>query len=209
VEALAADRHLDGDGAVMGRSTQGLLLALGALSLFGLLVAWFGPSEPPRRIPSAPALAEQGATPVVRSASPLSPSGDHPPPRIAKGVEARALAPPEVRLRPLAEEAPGHDAREHPHPITERHRRIQHENNLRALLNEAVTARDGERVRVLLREYRLSHPEGDNRLQAGYEVLAECLANPGNSARVEAARYYDAHRGSILRRSIRRVCLEG
>ncbi len=37
----------------METRTKALAVALGALSLFGLLVAWFGPSEPPTRIPSA------------------------------------------------------------------------------------------------------------------------------------------------------------
>ncbi len=70
-----------------------------------------------------------------------------------------------------------------------------------------VTARNGERVRELFaRVPAESTREDPNRLQAGYQVLAgECLTNPSDTARVEAARYYDAHRGSILRRSIRRV----
>ena len=176
----------------METRTKALVVALGALSLFGLLVAWFGPSEPPTRIPSAAV----GFT-EAREKAPLS------------APSPRPFAPPEARPGARAEQEPGHDAREHPHPITERHRRIQQENNLRALLNEAVSARNGERMRELLREYRLSHPEDPNRLQAGYEVIAECLANPGDTARLEAARYYDAHRSWNLRRSIRRVCHEG
>jgi hypothetical protein len=186
----------------MDARTKALVVALGALTLFGLLVAWFGPSEPPKRASNTAAPVAEATEPrlVVKSPSPLSPSGDH---------EARPFAPLEARPGARVHDASEHDEREHPHPITERHRSIQRENNLRALLNEAVTARNGERVRELLREYRLSHPEDPNRLQAGYQVLAECLTNPSDTARVEAARYYDAHRGSILRRSIRRVCLEG
>jgi hypothetical protein len=174
---------------MMERRTQGLLLALGALSLFGLAIAWFGPSEPPKSILGA-------ARPAAES------------------TETRAVTAPHSRAAPEAPSGvptqvePRHE-REHPHPITERHRKIQHENNLRALLGEAISARDGERLRALAREYRLSHPDDPNRLQAGYDVIAECLANPSDAARLEAARYYDAHRSSILRRSIRRVCLEG
>lgn len=176
----------------MEKRTKVLAVALGALSLFGLLIAWFGPSESPKRIPSAAVGVAE-----AREQAPLS------------AASAPPFAPPEARPGARAEEEPRYAELEHPHPITERHRKIQRENNLRALLNEAVSARNGERVRELLREYRLSHPEDENRLQAGYEVLAECLANPGDTARLEAARYYDAHRSSILRRSIRRVCLEG
>jgi hypothetical protein len=175
----------------MTSRSQGLLVALGALSLFGVVVAWFGSSEPPRSVTSASFPAgEATMSRTVMASSPLR------------------LAPPEARPGARAESEPGHGEREHPHPITERHRKIQHENNLRALLGEAIAARDGKRLRALAREYRVSHPDDPNRLQAGYDVLAECLANPSDAARLEAARYYDAHRSSILRRSIRRVCLE-
>ncbi len=175
----------------MERRARGLLVALGALALFGVVVSMtpIGDTEP---TPSAPrSVAEEPESSAATTSSPLPP--------------ATAEARPSVQIQGVQ----GHDEREHPHPITERHRKIQHENNLRALLGEALAARDGERLRALAREYRLSHPDDPNRLQAGYDVLAECLANPSDAARLEAARYYDAHRSSILRRSIRRVCLEG
>ena len=39
-------------------------------------------------------------------------------------------------------------------------------------------------------------------------VAAECLDHPGPAATAAAQRYYDRERGSILRRYIRRTCLE-
>jgi hypothetical protein len=172
----------------MDGRTRALAVALGALALFGILVAWFEGGPAPQRSSAAP--------------WPETPEKSRPPSSPRAIVEAKVSAKIETHTP--------HDAHaKGPHPITEEHRKIQHENNLRALLDEALRARDAERVRALVREYRLRHPDDPNRLQEGYEVLAECLTNPGDAARLEATRYYEAHRSSILRRTIRRVCLEG
>lgn len=97
----------------------------------------------------------------------------------------------------------------HPHPITERHREIQRENGLIMLLNDAMAARKGARMRELVREYRERLPRGSEQLREGYEIIAECLENPSQESRAAGERYYAEHRSSTLRRFVRRYCVEG
>lgn len=102
-----------------------------------------------------------------------------------------------------------HEGPAHPHPITQRHVEIQHENGLIGLLNDAMSARNGARMRELVHEYRRTHPGDPNHLQDGYEIIADCLAAPGESSRAAAEGYYAEHRASTVRRFVRRICLEG
>ncbi|MDC0681485.1 hypothetical protein [Sorangium atrum] len=102
-----------------------------------------------------------------------------------------------------------HEGPAHPHPITQRHVEIQHENGLIGLLNDAMGARNGARMRELVHEYRRTHPGDPNHLQDGYEIIADCLDAPGESSRAAAEGYYAEHRASTVRRFVRRICLEG
>jgi len=95
-----------------------------------------------------------------------------------------------------------------PHPITPQHQRIFHENNLIGDLNGAMDAKDAAGLRALLRQYRDEYPEDAHVLQDGYELVANCLEQPGAETRAIAQRYYDEQRDSGLRRYIRRYCLE-
>ncbi|WP_437593563.1 hypothetical protein [Sorangium sp. So ce1000] len=101
------------------------------------------------------------------------------------------------------------DGPAHPHPITPRHIEIQHENGLIAMLNDAMSARNGARMRELVHEYRRTHPRDTNQLQDGYEVIADCLEAPGEASRAAAEGYYAEHRASTVRRFVRTICLEG
>jgi hypothetical protein len=95
-----------------------------------------------------------------------------------------------------------------PHPITPKHRRIFRENNLIGDLNGAMDVADVAGLRKLVRQYRDEYPEDAHVLQAGYELIADCLDRPGPETRARAQRYYDEELASGLRRYIRRHCLE-
>lgn len=97
---------------------------------------------------------------------------------------------------------------EHPHPITAEHQRLRRERALLAQLDRAIDFHDGRELRELLDRYRREFPEDEQRLQAGYGVIAACLNAPGSNSRVAAASFYAQQRGSSLRRWVRRVCLE-
>lgn len=95
-----------------------------------------------------------------------------------------------------------------PHPITPQHERIFHENNLIGDLNGAMDVKDAAGLRRLLAQYRDEYPEDAHVLQDGYELIANCLEQPGEATRAAAQRYYDEQLDSGLRRYIRRYCLE-
>ena len=96
-----------------------------------------------------------------------------------------------------------------PHPITAEHQRIFRENNLIGDLNGAMDVQDAAGLRALLKQYRDEYPEDAHVLADGYELIANCLEQPGPETRAAAQRYYDEQLDSGLRRYIRRHCLEG
>jgi len=96
----------------------------------------------------------------------------------------------------------------HPHPITPQHERIFRENNLTFSLDGAVDVEDVPGIRRLLAIYRREFPEDSLVLQQGYELIADCLEQPGERTRAAAQRFYDTELASALRRHVRRHCLE-
>ncbi|MGK4008224.1 hypothetical protein WMF31_36740 [Sorangium sp. So ce1036] len=179
--------------------------SVAALMLLGAALYLVDRSREPdgRRPPSSRQEASRGETP--REAA--SHRASNAPPASAGSTALAAT----VDDLPLIGPSPGdrHDGPAHPHPITPRHLEIQHENGLIALLNDAMSARDGARMRELTREYRRTHPEDPSRLQGGYEVIADCLEAPGEESRAAAERYYAERRASTVRRFVRTICLEG
>lgn len=149
--------------------------------------------------------APRQAAPRRASAEPPAPSGsaEH-----AAAVDDLASAVDDL---PVTGPGPDdrHDGPAHPHPITPRHLEIQHENGLIALLHDAMSARNGARMRELVHEYRRAHPGDPSQLADGYEVIAACLETPGEESRAAAAGYYAERRASTVRRFVRRICLEG
>jgi hypothetical protein len=129
-------------------------------------------------------------------------------------VAAAAPAPApaardEIPIVPVGNDDPRPDGPMHPHPITDRHIRIQNENALLGQLNGAMDVADAAGLRRLLDEYRQEYPDDPEKLQEGYGIIADCLEHPGNdAAKAAAQRYYDVERGSILRRFVSRHCLE-
>jgi hypothetical protein len=151
---------------------------------------------------------------------PESPAAE---PSAALAAPARALREPfaasvspaleraadDIPIMPAgAAEAPTEEPR-HPHPHTPIHDRIYRENTLYGQLNGAMDVKDVQGMRRLLAEYRDEYPEDAHFLQEGYTVIADCLERPGDeAARTAGERYWHERRASILRRYVRRHCLE-
>jgi hypothetical protein len=147
----------------------------------------------PRRVPPvvAPAHEESSAR-----GEPLAVEGK-PVPRADDGVPLRDPGPIDSHQGPV-----------HPHPITPGHVSIQRENALIGAMNDAMAVSDGPRLQALLGTYRAEYPDDPQQLQAGYQVIVACLEHPGAESRADAQRYDDEHRGSTLRRFVRRHCLD-
>jgi len=107
-----------------------------------------------------------------------------------------------------AEPAKGPEPGEHPHPITPAHERIFRENNLVGALNLAVDLEDATKLRELVAQYRAEYPEDAHRLQAGYALIADCLAQLDSQTRERAQRFWETQISSQTRRYVRRYCLE-
>ncbi|WP_437515742.1 hypothetical protein [Sorangium sp. So ce1099] len=192
---------MDGDDSM--KPARGLWL-VAAPMLLGAALCLVGRSREPDGRP--PPASRQGAS--LEEAPRQAPRrASDEPPAFAGSAEPAAA----VDELPVAGPGPDdrHDGPAHPHPITQRHREIQHENALIALLNDAMSARDGARMRELVREYRRAHPGDPSRLADGYEIIAACLEAPGEESRAAAAGYHAERRASTVRRFVRRFCLGG
>jgi len=173
------------------RALLGLTVALAACAA---IITSMGTGEPrgPRSVASRerPPRAKQDATIEARV---------HPPtPTVQTRNETRASTGPTL---------PRETPRAPSHPTTPEHARIQHELGLIRQLSDAYDRQDSAAMRVLLAEYRHVHQDDPHAMQAGYEILADCIEDP-EAARAEAQQYYTVERASTLRRLIRRSCLE-
>jgi hypothetical protein len=149
---------------------------------------------------------------ALRPACPQAPRESRPPgtdDRAASSHQAETLQVADDNL-PIRDPGPidTHAGPVHPHPITPQHVRIQQENALIGALNDAMNLSDGPRLHELLDRYRAEYPEDPSQLQLGYQVIADCLERPGAESRGAATRYYEKHRGSIVRRFVGRHCLD-
>ncbi|WP_437971240.1 hypothetical protein WMF04_18945 [Sorangium sp. So ce260] len=174
-----------------------------ALMLLGAALCLVLRPRAPRELDARGLPSSREETP--RDAAPLRAPNE--PPALAGSSELAAAAVDLPVIGPSPDDR--RDGPAHPHPITPRHLEIQHENGLIALLNDAMSARNGARMRELVREARRAHPEDPSRLQDGYEIIADCLDAPGEATRAAAERYYAEHRASTVRRFVRTICLEG
>ena len=111
---------------------------------------------------------------------------------------------------PRAEQPADGDVEEdpHPHPLTPERDQLQWELQLVGALNDAVDLAHPDRIRAVLEVYRREFTEDPNAMQAGYQVIADCLELPGPTSLAAARRYYREHRASTLRRFVRRHCFE-
>jgi len=132
-------------------------------------------------------------------------------PRVAGRAPPQAeleLASAAVPIEAVGSASPPANEPVHPHPITPRHERIYRENQLTFSLDSAVDVEDVPGIRRLLAIYRQEFPEDSLVLQQGYELIANCLEQPGATTRAPAQRFYDTELASTLRRHVRRHCLE-
>jgi hypothetical protein len=176
-----------------------LRVCAAALLLLGALAVWLN---------ARPNALATGGEPSSRALHARQPSVDPFEPALLAAVDSPA-APRGPVLAVTAPSAPLQGAEgEHPHPIDAKRQRIYRENNLHAALMGAMNVADYLGMRALLEEYRTDYPEDEHRLQAGYTLIADCLEKLTPERQATARNYWKANRGSIVRRFIRRHCLE-
>jgi hypothetical protein len=189
---------LDEERSSPSRRNSALAWAAALLAVPCLFVLWWLLRDEP-----APEVAGPGLPLVEIPAAPAAPVPIPPePPTMAATSDSEPTA-----LRYADSEGP-HEPGTLPHPITPQHERIFRENNLIGNLNGAMDVKDVQGLRKLLAQYREEYPEDAHVMQDGYELIANCLENPGPETRSVAQRYYDEQLDSGLRRYIRRHCLE-
>ena len=171
-----------------------IAIALG-LSLASLF-AWSAP---------APDERDENTPPAPSAPTPRTPKPQASPQPAEPMIEPSATAEAQVPAVPAIDEFGPDD---HPHPITPERRAIQRELQLIGALNDALDLKDARAMRTLLAEYLREFPNDPNQLQSGYAVIANCFEDPSESAREAAREYYARERASILRRYVRRACLE-
>ncbi len=122
-------------------------------------------------------------------------------PTVAPEVrEARAVEEP--RPTPPTESAP-----RYAHPISAEHARLYRDVDLLEAAKDALGRRDFTTARAILAQHRVEFPKGYPERVEGYEIIADCLENPGPETTARAQRYHDEKRASIVRRQVRKACL--
>lgn len=149
---------------------------------------------------------EQAPLELAGAVVPVQPLSE---PIAASVKPARELAADGVPIMPAGPSQEGSEEPRHPHPHTPIHDRIYRENTLYGQLNGAMDVKDAAGMRRLLAQYRDEYPEDEHFLQEGYALIADCLERPGDAAtRAAGERYWKERRASILRRYVRRHCLQ-
>jgi hypothetical protein len=178
-----------------------VVLAIGVLVLRGRKDDVATAEEPAPTSASTATTPPRPRTPVAARPSARADAGSKPKP-----LEYMADGIP---IMPAGPNDPHPDGPVHPHPITPEHRRLYRENALISGLHDAMDAGDAAAMRRLLKEYKAEYPEDDQKLQSGFELLADCLPHPSAETRTRAQRYWEEERASTVRRYVRRLCLEG
>jgi hypothetical protein len=138
--------------------------------------------------------------------APGAPLARPPAPRIGRAELLRLLAA--ARTLPAQDRAHERPADGLPHPLTPQHLRLYRDVDLLRAADAEIKAGRFDAARALIAQHRrelagMSAPE-----EEGLLLLADCAEqrSAGNVARVQ--RFYDAHTDSMLRRRLRRACLE-
>jgi hypothetical protein len=96
----------------------------------------------------------------------------------------------------------------HPHPITAEHRRLYRDADLidgaAALLRKGSTAE----ARALLAQHRTEYPQREGSDNEGLALLADCIERRDAPSIERARSFYDRNTHSMVRRQIRKQCLE-
>lgn len=113
----------------------------------------------------------------------------------------------EIRTEEARTVASGEPARGHAHPLGAEHARLYRDVDLLESVKDALARRDFATARAVLAQHRIEFPNGYPERVEGYEIIADCLENPGLETTARARRYHDEKRGSIVRRQVRKACL--
>ncbi len=121
-----------------------------------------------------------------------------------------APAVPRYAAKPNDEAKPRGVDEKHPpsHPLDPQRQHIYRENNFHASMMSAMNQGDVDGLRALVEDYRLAYPEDEFDLQDGYTVIADCLDRLTADRQERARHYWRTNRSSLVRRFIRRHCLE-
>ena len=186
---------MDGDDSLNRR--RGRWLGLAALAVLSALGGWllFGRADG-HEAELAVTVPEPVAPAAVEPPAPPPP----PPPAMPRPAPAPVVASDEPS--PMPPPLPPS------HPITDEHVRIQLENQFIQAMNDAMDLHEGAKLRMLASQYREHHFEDVDKLAVGYDLVANCLMHPGAESRSAAQAFFDQERASILRRHIKRHCLE-
>ncbi len=167
-------------------------VAIGGLGLLLVGALYLLRDTAPRRADTTPA---REAAPILA----------HPPAQKALAATPR---PHEHRAvdeeRAVAKEEP---APRHAHPITVEHARLYRDVDLLEEVKDALARRDFVTARAILAQHRVEFPNGYPERVEGYEIIADCLENPGPETTARAERYHAEKRASIVRRQVRKACL--
>jgi len=164
------------------RTKLACLLAACALALFA--AALMPHTRDARRAPS-----------IAASASPQ--------------VDATTLHAPAVRTGSTESTLASTAARDrHPHPITAQHRRLYRDADLidgaAALLRKGSVAE----ARARLAQHRTEYSPHEGSDNEGLALLADCIERRDATSIERARAFYDRYTHSMVRRQIRKQCLE-
>lgn len=170
-----------------------IALAAAVLGLAWLALPYGGTAPEPRR------LASGSVTDVVSAPE-------------APAWASEAVADPVSAAEPAREPEPERERESQhaqPHPITAEHLALYRDLDLLDAAWQALHGRDFARARELLavhrREYRRQHDD----MTEGLSLLADCMEQQTPEARARAQHFYDEQTHSMLRRRMRRHCLQG
>ena len=124
-----------------------------------------------------------------------------------KGASVPLPAPAAAQRPPPRTERP-HDPDPLRHPITADHLRLHRDVDLLDAAWQALKAGDFERARAALAEHRREYPSERDDLNDGLTILSDCMEYRSAEARARAQQFYDEQTHSMVRRRIRRECLE-
>jgi hypothetical protein len=97
---------------------------------------------------------------------------------------------------------------EWPHPLTAEHLRIYRDVDMLDAARRALHARDFEKARAILAQHRAEQARAYDDMNEGLTLLADCMQYPSSVTRARAQQFYSEQTQSMVRREIRRECLE-
>jgi hypothetical protein len=96
----------------------------------------------------------------------------------------------------------------HPHPITAEHRRLYRDADLIDGAAAALRKNDVAHARALLAQHRTEYAPGEGSDSEGLALLADCIERTDAGSIERARAFYGANTHSMVRRQIRKQCLE-